>query len=203
MKSILNLTVPLVLAVTLCAQGETDSKPAQTPKAENPYVLMKTSMGDITIELFRDQAPKTVANFIGLAEGTKEFTDASTGEKKKGHYYDGLMFHRIIPKFMAQGGCPLGTGTGSPGYAYDGECDRNVKHDRPGLLSMANAGPGTDGSQFFITFVPTAWLDGKHTIFGEVVEGMDTLKKLEGQGTPGQGRPKSPLKIEKAKIIVE
>ncbi len=117
-------------------------------------------------------------------------------------FYDGLTFHRVITAFMAQGGCPLGTGTGGPGYQYAGEFDSGVKHDRPGLLSMANAGPGTDGSQFFLTFVPTPWLDGQHTIFGEVVGGMDTVRALELCGSQS-GQPRQRLAIRKASIRVE
>jgi cyclophilin family peptidyl-prolyl cis-trans isomerase len=117
-------------------------------------------------------------------------------------FYDGLKFHRVINGFMAQGGCPLGTGTGGPAYKYDGEFDRNTRHDRPGLLSMANAGPGTDGSQFFLTFVPTPHLDGKHTIFGEVVEGADTLKALEKRGSRS-GATTEPLVMNKTTIEVE
>jgi len=145
---------------------------------------MSTNHGDITIELFDEDAPKTVQNFKDLAE--------------KG-FYDGLSFHRVIQGFMAQGGCPLGTGTGGPGYQFDGEHRADVKHDRPGLLSMANAGPGTDGSQFFLTFVPTPWLDGKHTIFGEVVEGQEALRALEAAGSRS-GATSEPLKIEKVTI---
>jgi cyclophilin family peptidyl-prolyl cis-trans isomerase len=117
-------------------------------------------------------------------------------------FYDGVPFHRVITGFMAQGGCPLGTGTGNPGYGFGGEFSETVKHDTPGLLSMANAGPGTDGSQFFLTFVPTPWLDGKHTIFGKVVEGMDTLKKLEAAGSRG-GATSEPLKMTKVTIEVQ
>ncbi len=117
-------------------------------------------------------------------------------------FYDGLPFHRVITGFMAQGGDPLGRGTGGPGYKYDGEFDSKVRHDKPGILSMANAGPGTDGSQFFITFVKTPHLDDRHTIFGEVVEGMGTVKELEKRGS-GSGRPSEPLKIESAKITLE
>ena len=117
-------------------------------------------------------------------------------------FYDGLPFHRVIPGFMAQGGDPLGRGTGGPGYQYAGEFDRNVKHDRAGLLSMANSGPGTDGSQFFLTFVPTPWLDGKHTLFGEVVEGKGTLKELEARGSRG-GKTSEKLFIESARVTVE
>jgi len=117
-------------------------------------------------------------------------------------FYDGVSFHRVITGFMAQGGDPLGRGTGGPGYKYDGEFDAKVRHDKPGILSMANAGPGTDGSQFFLTFVKTPHLDGRHTIFGEVVEGMGTVKELEKRGS-GSGRPSEPLEIETAKITVE
>jgi cyclophilin family peptidyl-prolyl cis-trans isomerase len=117
---------------------------------------------------------------------------------KKG-FYDGIAFHRVIPGFMAQGGCPLGTGRGGPGYKYTGEFKPNVKHDRPYLLSMANSGPGTDGSQFFLTFKATPWLDGKHTLFGEIVSGQDVMKKLEAAGGPN-GKPKEKLVITKARI---
>jgi cyclophilin family peptidyl-prolyl cis-trans isomerase len=116
-------------------------------------------------------------------------------------FYDDLAFHRVITNFMAQGGDPAGNGTGGPGYEFDGEFSAGVRHDRPGLLSMANRGPGTDGSQFFLTFIPTPWLDGKHTIFGEVVEGMDVLQSLEAAGSPS-GRTSQPLKMEKVTIEV-
>jgi peptidyl-prolyl cis-trans isomerase B (cyclophilin B) len=121
-------------------------------------LVMKTSKGDIKLRLFADKAPVTVANFVNLA--------------KRG-YYDGLTFHRVIPDFMVQGGCPHGTGTGGPGYRFEDECTPELKHDAPGKLSMANAGPGTNGSQFFITHVETPWLDGRHTVFGEVLDGRD------------------------------
>lgn len=149
------------------------------------FWLLETNKGNIKIKLMPDVAPMHVTSTIFLTN--------------KG-FYDGTTFHRVIPGFMAQGGCPLGTGTGGPGYKHDGELSPNVKHDRPYLLSMANAGPGTDGSQFFITFKPTPWLDGKHTIFGEVVEGQDTIQKLEAAGTAGQGTPKEPLLLQKARI---
>ena len=148
---------------------------------------MTTNKGEIVIRLLHETAPMHVTSFAYLAQ---------LG------FYDGLLFHRVIPGFMAQGGCPLGSGTGGPGYRFDGEFAGGVKHDRGGLLSMANAGPGTDGSQFFLTFVPTPWLDGKHTIFGEVVDGKATLDALEAAGSPS-GRPSKPLKIEKATIVVE
>jgi cyclophilin family peptidyl-prolyl cis-trans isomerase len=118
-------------------------------------------------------------------------------------FYDGVIFHRIIPNFMAQGGDPTGTGRGGPGYSYGGEVDSKARHDRGGLLSMANAGPGTDGSQFFLTFVATPWLDGKHTLFGEVVEGKETLERMEKLGTRGSGRPRARVEIKTARVSVE
>lgn len=151
------------------------------------YARMETNKGPILIKFMPDVAPMHVTSFIYLT---------------RLGFYDGLTFHRVIPGFMAQGGCPLGTGTGGPGYKYSGEFSTGVKHDRPGLLSMANAGPGTDGSQFFLTFVPTAWLDGEHTILGEVVEGTETLKALEKAGSPGTGRTKEKLVMEKVTIEV-
>ena len=148
---------------------------------------LQTSEGPIKIRLLSEVAPMHVSSTIFLTE---------IG------FYDGLKFHRVIPDFMAQGGCPLGTGTGSPGYQYAGEFSAKVRHDKPGLLSMANRGPGTDGSQFFLTFVPTPHLDDKHTIFGEVVEGLENVKKLESFGSPS-GKTSKPLMIDTAKIVVE
>ena len=148
---------------------------------------LRTNVGDIAIELMPEVAPKHVT---------------STAYLTRLGFYDDVPFHRVIPGFMAQGGDPTGTGRNGPGYQYPGEFDPKVKHDRGGLLSMANAGPNTDGSQFFLTFVATPWLDGKHTIFGEIVSGTDTLKKLEEKGTQS-GQPTAELKIVKATIEVE
>ena len=133
--------------------------------------VLKTTKGDITINLFPDHAPATVENFVGLAEGTREYQDDAgrSGER----YYDGLGFHRVIADFMIQGGCPEGTGRGGPGYRFEDEIVPALKHDKAGVLSMANAGPSTNGSQFFITHVPTPWLDGKHTVFGQILSGED------------------------------
>jgi peptidyl-prolyl cis-trans isomerase B (cyclophilin B) len=154
---------------------------------KNYFWNLRTNKGDIKILLMPEVAPMHVSSTIFLV---------------RLGFYDDLIFHRVITGFMAQGGCPLGRGTGSPGYKYDGETDPEVKHDKPGLLSMANAGPGTDGSQFFLTFVPTPHLNGKHTIFGEVVEGMKVVKTLEGQGS-GRGTPKEKLDMIKSTITAE
>jgi peptidyl-prolyl cis-trans isomerase A (cyclophilin A) len=161
-----------------------------------------TSEGTFTVRLFDGEAPNTVANFVGLADGTKEWTDPRTGKKTARPFYDGLIFHRVIAGFMIQGGCPLGTGTGGPGYRFGDEFHPKLRHDRAGLLSMANAGPGTNGSQFFITLAPTSWLDNKHSIFGEVVEGMDVVEKIGTTPTSKPGdRPLKPITIESIDII--
>jgi peptidyl-prolyl cis-trans isomerase A (cyclophilin A) len=131
---------------------------------------LHTTQGDIRVNLFPNQAPKTVANFVGLAEGTKEYSDPRTGQPGSGPYYDGTVFHRVIDNFMIQGGDPTGTGRGGPGYQFKDEFHPDLAFNKPYLLAMANAGPGTNGSQFFITVAPTTWLNRKHTIFGEVTD---------------------------------
>ncbi|MRX41057.1 peptidylprolyl isomerase [Flavobacterium sp. LC2016-23] len=138
------------------------------------YAKFNTSKGSILVKLTHDLTPGTVGNFVGLAEGNLENKIKPQGNK----YYDGLSFHRVIPDFMIQGGCPQGTGTGGPGYKFDDEFHPGLKHDRPGVLAMANSGVGTNGSQFYITHVPTSWLDGKHTVFGHVVEGQDIVDAI-------------------------
>jgi peptidyl-prolyl cis-trans isomerase A (cyclophilin A) len=135
-------------------------------------------MGDIVIHLFEEKAPKTVANFVELASGTKEWTDPKTGAKVKRKLYNGTIFHRVIPGFMIQGGDPLGNGTGGPGYRFEDEFHPDLKHSKPGTLSMANAGPNTNGSQFFIIQKATPWLDGKHSVFGEVVKGQTVVDAI-------------------------
>jgi peptidyl-prolyl cis-trans isomerase A (cyclophilin A) len=164
------------------------------------YAIFETSQGDIVIRLLEKEAPKTVENFIGLAEGTKEFTNEKTGKKEKRNFYDGLTFHRVIPQFMIQGGCPEGTGRGGPGYKFGDEFHPSLKHSKAGKLSMANAGPGTNGSQFFITVAATPWLDNKHTIFGEVVEGQDVADKISNAPRDASDRPKTPIMLKKVRI---
>ena len=160
-----------------------------------------TTEGSFRIRLFDQEAPKTVANFVGLAEGTKEFVDPASGKNAKRPFYDGLVFHRVIEGFMIQGGDPLGTGTGGPGYKFGDEFHPTLRHARPGTLSMANAGPNTNGSQFFVTLAATPWLDNRHTVFGEVVEGMDVVQKIGSVATiKPNDRPVKPVVIEKLTI---
>jgi peptidyl-prolyl cis-trans isomerase A (cyclophilin A) len=164
------------------------------------YAIFETSQGNIVVRLLEKEAPKTVANFVGLAEGTKEFTNEKSGQKEKRPFYDGLIFHRVIPQFMIQGGCPQGTGTGGPGYKFADEFHPSLKHSKAGKLSMANAGPGTNGSQFFLTVAATPWLDNKHTIFGEIVEGQDVADKISNVPRDSNDRPKTPVSITKLRI---
>jgi peptidyl-prolyl cis-trans isomerase A (cyclophilin A) len=165
------------------------------------YAHFITSEGNFTARLFPEEAPKTVANFTGLAEGSKEWTDPRTGRKTNARYFDGTIFHRVIDGFMIQGGDPLGQGTGGPGYTFADEFSPKLRHDRAGLLSMANRGPNTNGGQFFITLAATSWLDDKHSIFGEITEGMDVLKKIGGAPTSKPGdRPIKPITIQTVRI---
>ncbi|MGC3998365.1 MAG: peptidylprolyl isomerase [Anaeromyxobacter sp.] len=151
--------------------------------AENITATFQTSLGEIVVNLLPEKAPKTVENFVGLAEGTKEWRDPRDGSARKGvPLYDGTLFHRVIPEFMIQGGDPTGTGTGSPGYRFADEIGPDNQFNRPGLLAMANSGPNTNGSQFFITEVPTPHLNRGHTIFGEVVKGLELIAKIARTG---------------------
>ena len=164
------------------------------------YAHFDTTEGSFTIRLFEKEAPRHVANFVGLAEGTKEWQDPATGERKKAPYYDGVIFHRIIEGFMIQGGDPLGQGTGGPGYKFADEFHPSLRHGKAGMLSMANAGPNTNGSQFFITLGPTPHLDNRHSVFGEVVTGLDVVKKIGAVPTGGQDRPVKPVVMNQVTI---
>ena len=166
--------------------------------AEELYATLKTNKGDIEVKLFPNHAPKTVANFIGLATGQKPYVDASGATQKGKPFFDGLGFHRVIPDFMIQGGDPLGTGRGGPGYEFDNEIVPTLHHDGAGVLSMANAGPGTNGSQFFVTEKATPWLDGRHTVFGKCKEG-DLVKKMTALAGPGD-KPSTPITMTKVTI---
>ena len=164
------------------------------------YATLKTSMGDIVIQLFEDKAPKTVANFVDLATGAKEWTDPKTKEKVKRPLYNGTIFHRVIPGFMIQGGDPLGNGTGGPGYRFEDEFNPDLKHSKPYILSMANAGPNTNGSQFFITHKATPWLDGKHSVFGEVVKGQEVVDAIANVPRDFRDRPLKDVVIKEIVI---
>jgi peptidyl-prolyl cis-trans isomerase A (cyclophilin A) len=162
--------------------------------------LLRTNHGDVVVRLFPDHAPKTVRNFVELAEGTREWTDPRTRRTDRAKLYDGTVFHRVIPDFMIQGGDPLGTGTGGPGYEFGDEIHPDLQFTRPYLLAMANAGPGTNGSQFFITTGPTPWLNGKHTIFGEVVSGSEVVDAISHVKTGGGDRPAEDVVLESVEI---
>jgi peptidyl-prolyl cis-trans isomerase A (cyclophilin A) len=164
------------------------------------FAHFQTTLGDFTVELFDTQAPKTVANFANLADGSREWKHPKTGESQKKPFYDGLVFHRIIEGFVIQGGDPLGQGFGGPGYQFEDEFHPDLRHDRAGVLSMANAGPNTNGSQFFITLGPTPHLDRKHSIFGRVVNGLDVIEKIGRVQTDRNDRPVTPVVMNKVTI---
>lgn len=166
-----------------------------------PKAVFDTSMGQFTAELYSDLAPKTVENFVGLAEGTKAWRDPRSGEEVSRPFYNGLIFHRIIKDFMIQGGCPLGRGTGGPGYKFADEFHPQASHDGPGVLSMANSGANTNGSQFFVTHAATPWLDNKHSVFGKVVEGLDVVDRIAGVPTGAQDKPVNPVTINSITIV--
>jgi len=182
-KNLSILIFCLSLAAITYAMGGQPQMPKQT------YALFETSQGNFTCLLYTEAAPKTVANFVGLAKGEKEWTDPRTGEKSKKPLYDGTIFHRVIADFMIQGGDPLGNGTGGPGYKFEDEIDPVLLFTNPGTLAMANSGPNTNGSQFFITVAATPWLNGKHTIFGKVTEGMDTVLAISKIPTDKYEKP--------------
>ena len=179
MKKLAMAIIAIGVIVLACAGNEAEAK------AKRQVATFDTTMGTFKIELYNDLAPKTVKNFTDLI-----------GKK----YYDGIIFHRVIDQFMIQGGCPLGRGTGGPGYTIDDEFGKGLKHDKPGVLSMANAGPNTNGSQFFITLVPCHWLAGKHAIFGHVIEGMNVIEAIGKVPTDSQDRPLKKVIMEKVTV---
>ena len=192
-------------AALVCAQEAKKAAPPATPPAapeREPglYATINTSLGTIVCKLFEKEAPLTVANFVGLARGTREWTDPKTGQKVKRPLYNGTIFHRVITRFMIQGGDPLGTGMGDPGYKFKDEFHPTLKFDVPGRLAMANAGPNTNGSQFFITEVPTPHLNGLHTIFGQVVEGQDLVTQIANVPKDSNGKPRTPVVLKSLRI---
>jgi peptidyl-prolyl cis-trans isomerase A (cyclophilin A) len=171
-------------------------------RAAGTYAVFNTSEGTIVVRLFEKEAPKTVANFIELAEGKREWTHPVSRAKSSDKLYNGTVFHRVIPNFMIQGGDPAGNGMGGPGYRFEDETKGSPhKFDVPGKLAMANAGPNTNGSQFFITVAPTEWLTGKHTIFGEVAEGQDVVEKISNVARNSQDKPHKPVVLET--VVIE
>ncbi len=164
------------------------------------YAQFVTTEGNFTVRLYNDEAPTTVENFVGLAEGTKEWSDPRTNEKVTRPYYDGVIFHRVIDGFMIQGGDPLGQGIGGPGYTFADEFHPELRHTKAGILSMANRGPNTNGGQFFITLGPTPHLDDRHSVFGEVVEGMDVVRRIGSTRTAERDRPVNDIIIKSIKI---
>jgi len=184
-----------LLSAGLATAGEKEKS-----VAEPVYATLKTSMGVIVIRLFEDKAPKTVENFVGLATGTKEWTDPRTGQKVKQPLYNGTIFHRVIPGFMIQGGDPLGRGTGGPGYRFADEFHPDLRHNKAGILSMANAGPNTNGSQFFITLGPTPHLDNRHSVFGEAVQGQEVVVAIGNSPRGASDRPVKDVVLQEVVI---
>ncbi len=196
MKKILVFTALFFLTVSCFAFSQKKKREAK----KDLIAIIETSEGTIKIKLYEKKAPKTVGNFVDLAEGKKEWTDPLSKEKTKKKFYDGGVFHRVIPNFMIQGGCPLGNGMGGPGYTFEDEFVDNLNFDRPGLLAMANAGPDTNGSQFFITTAKTEWLNQKHTIFGEVIDGYEVVEKISQVKRDPNNKPLTPVVIKSVTI---
>ncbi len=182
--------------VALWCSGDTQGQEKITPV----YATLKTTMGDIVIQLYEDKAPKTVGNFIGLATGAKEWFDPKSKEKIKRPLYNGTIFHRVIPGFMIQGGDPLGIGVGGPGFRFEDEFHPDLKHSKAGILSMANSGPNTNGSQFFITHKATPWLDGRHSVFGEVVKGQEVIDAIGSAPRDSRDRPLKEITLKEVII---
>ena len=190
--------VPVILLILLeCVSGIACGYDF---KEDGIYAVMKTNMGEMVLKLNYRKAPITVGNFIGLADGTREFTDMKSGKTEKRPFYDGLTFHRVIDGFMIQGGCPAGNGTGGPGYSFVDEFDPELRHDSAGILSMANSGPDSNGSQFFITLAPAPHLDGRHTVWGKLVYGMDVLEEIGHAKTDTRDRPLDQVGIKSVTI---
>ncbi len=176
--------------------------PIQAPGTGQLYARLVTSLGNIVVRLEEDRAPKTVKNFVGLATGSQEWKHPRTGQTQKGvAYYDGTIFHRVIPNFMIQAGDPLGQGTGGPGYQFEDEFHPELRHASPGVLSMANAGPGTNGSQFFITEGATPHLDNRHSVFGQAVVGVDVIKKITRVKTGARDKPVEDVVLQRVEVF--
>jgi peptidyl-prolyl cis-trans isomerase A (cyclophilin A) len=189
----MNRTMTFIVLIALAAVCAGTA--LEAAMAEGVYATFVTTEGTFVIKLADQDAPNTVANFVGLAEGTKEWTDPQTGQKVKKPYYDGTIFHRVIDGFMIQGGDPLGQGTGGPGYNFPDEFSPKLRHSKEGILSMANRGPNTNGGQIFVTLAPTPWLDNHHSVFGEVVEGMDIVRKIGKVPVGAADRPVKEVRI--------
>lgn len=208
-KAVYLLVLSMMLFSFGCEKNEGEAKePEKKAKAEKKAkkllareAVFVTNLGDIKVKLFPEKAPKTVKNFAELAKGEREWVDPKSLEKVKKPLYDNTIFHRVIPDFMIQGGDPKGNGTGGPGYRFEDEFHPSLKFNKPGLLAMANAGPNTNGSQFFITERPTPHLNNKHTIFGEVVEGMDVVKKIARVPRNSRDKPQEDVVLKTVKII--
>ena len=174
---------------------------AGLPEKGDLYATLVTTMGNIKVKLYDKRAPRTVLNFVGLARGTQDWTDPRNNQKETSKpLYKDIIFHRVIPNFMVQGGDPTGTGRGGPGYKFEDEFHPELRHNKPGILSMANSGPGTNGSQFFITDAPTPHLDDRHSVFGEVVEGLDLVKKIANVERNSQDKPLTDVVLKEVKI---
>lgn len=204
-KSFLNRALGLLLALAIlpaAIMAQTFDEGPELDKSKDYYAAIVTSMGTLKLKLFPDVAPVTVKNFVNLAEGTREFTDPKNGQKAKRPYYNGTIMHRVIPDFMIQMGDPTGTGRGDPGYRFKDEF-ADLKFDKPGILAMANAGPGTNGSQIFVTEVPTPHLNGRHTIFGELVNpgDIEIVKKIARVPQNAQNKPLQAVTLERVEII--
>lgn len=200
MKRLFGIFILLLIYSFSNSQQKVNEKEIFKKLPKGYYAAIVTDFGVIVFELYEKQAPKTVKNFVELALGEKEWLDPKTGEKVKKRFYDGLIFHRVIPNFMAQTGCPKGDGTGGPGYEFEDEFYSGLLFDRPGRVAMANRGPNTNGSQIFITVAPTPWLNNRHTIFGQVVKGLDVVEKIVNVPRDQRDKPLSNIYIRKVLI---